>query len=302
MSFPVTGSVSRSAVNDYAGARTLLASIVTASVVMLTLLFLTPIFSHLPQNVVAAIIIVAMVNLIHLKELPFLVKNRKYTDILMFFVTIVVTVTWGAEAGIFCAVLASAVIVIKRGTNQKVKVQVLQNGFTSAPLTVLDSEKDMSRWDSGIITDGDAADIKNVEINLQNRLLEYCEIGRKEDDSPTKCVLCFTPPDSLYFGNCQIFRDLVFEESRSFANTYMHVIINLAHVDKLDISALMMLFEVNDECERRSIQVYFVGADEELKTELATKISKKFMLPCLSDVMQAISISSVSQLISVVAT
>jgi SulP family sulfate permease len=63
--FPVSGSFSRSAVNMNAGARTGLSSVFTALFVMLTLLFLTPLLYHLPQAVLAAIIIMAVMGLVN---------------------------------------------------------------------------------------------------------------------------------------------------------------------------------------------------------------------------------------------
>ncbi|MDW8469288.1 MAG: SulP family inorganic anion transporter [Burkholderiales bacterium] len=63
--FPASGSFSRSAVNFQAGARTGLASAVAAAIVMLTLLFLTPLLYHLPQAVLAAVIMMAVVSLVN---------------------------------------------------------------------------------------------------------------------------------------------------------------------------------------------------------------------------------------------
>lgn len=57
-SFPTTGGFSRSAVNEQLGARTNLTSIISASLVALTLLFLTPLFYYLPNAILAAIIMV----------------------------------------------------------------------------------------------------------------------------------------------------------------------------------------------------------------------------------------------------
>ncbi|MBU1237703.1 MAG: SulP family inorganic anion transporter [Gammaproteobacteria bacterium] len=65
-SFPVSGSFSRSAVNINAGAKTGMSSVFTGLFVLLTLLFLTPLLHHLPQAVLAAVIIMAVVGLINL--------------------------------------------------------------------------------------------------------------------------------------------------------------------------------------------------------------------------------------------
>ncbi len=58
---PVSTSLSASSLNDQTGARTPLASLTTGGVVVLTMLFLAPLFSQLPQAVLAAIIIEAVV-------------------------------------------------------------------------------------------------------------------------------------------------------------------------------------------------------------------------------------------------
>ena len=68
-SMPVSGSFSRSALNLAAGARTGMSAIFTALMVLLTLLFLTPLLYHLPKPVLAAIIMMAVVSLINFKAI-----------------------------------------------------------------------------------------------------------------------------------------------------------------------------------------------------------------------------------------
>jgi SulP family sulfate permease len=63
--FPVSGSFSRTAVNMNSGAKTGMSSVITALFVLLTLLFLTPLLYHLPQAVLAAIIIMAVIGLVN---------------------------------------------------------------------------------------------------------------------------------------------------------------------------------------------------------------------------------------------
>jgi SulP family sulfate permease len=64
---PVSGSFSRSALNLAAGARTGVSSIVSAGAVLLTILFFTPLLYHLPRPTLAAVIILAVFNLIDFK-------------------------------------------------------------------------------------------------------------------------------------------------------------------------------------------------------------------------------------------
>jgi len=66
---PVSGSFSRSALNLAAGARTGMSSIFSATAVLLTLLFFTPLLHHLPKPVLAAIIMMAVIGLISFRTI-----------------------------------------------------------------------------------------------------------------------------------------------------------------------------------------------------------------------------------------
>lgn len=64
-SYAVSGSFSRSAVNLQANAATGVSSVVTSLMVALTLLFFTPLLYHLPQSVLAAVIMMAVIGLVN---------------------------------------------------------------------------------------------------------------------------------------------------------------------------------------------------------------------------------------------
>ena len=67
--FPVSGSFSRSAVNLNANAKTGMSSVFASVIVLLTILFLTPLLYHLPQAVLAAVIIMAVSGLINFRAI-----------------------------------------------------------------------------------------------------------------------------------------------------------------------------------------------------------------------------------------
>jgi sulfate permease, SulP family len=67
--YPAGGGLSQTAVNDSAGAKSRLASVVTAGLAALTLLVLAPVFDDLPEAVLGAIVVVAAVGLILSPEL-----------------------------------------------------------------------------------------------------------------------------------------------------------------------------------------------------------------------------------------
>lgn len=65
-SYPTSGSFSRSAVNLQAGAISGLSSVFTSLAVVIVLLFFTPLLYHLPQAVLAAVIMMAVIGLINI--------------------------------------------------------------------------------------------------------------------------------------------------------------------------------------------------------------------------------------------
>jgi len=119
--YAVTGGFSRTAVNAQAGARTPIAAIVTASVVALTLLFLTPLFYFLPNAVLAAIIMTAVFGLIDVKEMRHLWHVKK-TDFAMLAITFLSTLSLGIEQGIIVGVVASIGVIVVRTTRPHVAV------------------------------------------------------------------------------------------------------------------------------------------------------------------------------------
>ena len=114
-SYPVTGGFSRTAVNDQAGAKTGLASIISALLIVLTLLFLTPLFYFLPKAILASVIMVAVFGLIDYNEAIHLWKSNR-TDFYMLLVTFLATLSLGIEQGIGIGVILSLAIIIFKTT------------------------------------------------------------------------------------------------------------------------------------------------------------------------------------------
>lgn len=118
---PVTGGFSRTAVNDQAGAKSGLASLISAALIVLTLLFLTPLFYNLPNAVLAAVILVAVAGLIDVKEAKHLWHNDR-SDFWMLAATFLITLSLGIETGIGAGVVLSLGMVIYRSTRPHVAV------------------------------------------------------------------------------------------------------------------------------------------------------------------------------------
>lgn len=66
--YPVSGSFSRSAVNDLAGAKTGMSGVFVSIFVLVALLFLAPYLYNLPKAVLASIVIIAVIGLVDFKK------------------------------------------------------------------------------------------------------------------------------------------------------------------------------------------------------------------------------------------
>ena len=120
-SYPVTGGFSRTAVNEQAGAKTGVSALISVVIVGLTLLFLTPLFYHLPNAILAAIIMVAVFGLIDTKYPLDLFKHRK-DEFLLLLLTFGVTLFVGIKEGILLGVLMSLLLLVYRTSKPHIAI------------------------------------------------------------------------------------------------------------------------------------------------------------------------------------
>tara|TARA_R110001606_G_scaffold23617_4_gene79060 strand:+ start:2283 stop:3968 length:1686 start_codon:yes stop_codon:yes gene_type:complete len=103
---PVTGGFSRSVVNFDAGAVSQAASLMTAAMIALVSLFLTPLLYSLPTATLAATIIVAVMALVDFSVIRKTWKISK-GDSFAILVTMLLTLSFGVEAGVSAGILVS---------------------------------------------------------------------------------------------------------------------------------------------------------------------------------------------------
>lgn len=107
--FPVTGGFARSVVNFDAGAQTPAAGVFTAAGILLAALLLTPALYYVPQAILSATIVVAVLSLVDLRILRSTwVYSR--SDFSAVFVTLLVTLAAGVETGLVAGVALSLVL------------------------------------------------------------------------------------------------------------------------------------------------------------------------------------------------
>ena len=127
---PVSTSLSASSLNDHAGAKTGLASLTSGVIVLLTLLFLAPLFSDLPKPVLAALIIEAVVmGMMNVPELRRLARVQRF-DFLLAGAAILGTLAFGVLAGVVIGIGLSLLWLISVTTRPAMPMLGRSSGTT----------------------------------------------------------------------------------------------------------------------------------------------------------------------------
>ncbi|CAN7011096.1 unnamed protein product [Brassica rapa subsp. trilocularis] len=127
--YVTTGSFSRSAVNYNAGAKTAASNIVLASTVLVTLLFLMPLFYYTPNLILAAIILTAVIGLIDYQAAYKLYKVDKFdffTCMCAFFGVLLVSVPLGLAIAVVVSVIKILLHVTRPNTLEFGNIQGTQ--------------------------------------------------------------------------------------------------------------------------------------------------------------------------------
>lgn len=129
-SYPVTGGLSRSAVNDESGAVSGISAIISSLVVALIIIFFTSYLFYLPKAILSSIIIVAVINLIDYKFPQKLFSNFK-DEFFLLLITFFTTIFFGIIEGIILGFFISTLIIIskfnKSGPSINYKIKYLLN-------------------------------------------------------------------------------------------------------------------------------------------------------------------------------
>lgn len=117
----VNGSLSRTMVNDQAGAKSGISLTLSAILVLLTLLFLTPLFFYLPKAILASVIMVAISKLINpMDAIGFYKSSMKefLTYLVTFLGVLLISIEWGIVLGLLFSL---ALKLFKDKSDDKVK-------------------------------------------------------------------------------------------------------------------------------------------------------------------------------------
>lgn len=102
----MNASNARTAAGDAAGQRTQVSSLVVFGALVLTLLFLTPLFTNLPEAALGAIVIHAVARLINVRPIMAL-KSRNTVDFWAAVATLIGVLVFDVLAGLMIGVVVS---------------------------------------------------------------------------------------------------------------------------------------------------------------------------------------------------
>ncbi|PID78468.1 MAG: sodium-independent anion transporter [Gammaproteobacteria bacterium] len=130
-SYPISGSFSRSAVNFDSGAVTGISSVITSFMVVLTLIFFTPLLYHLPQAVLAGVIMMAVFGLVNIQGFIHAWEAKK-SDGIISILTFLTTLALAPhlEKGIELGVVLSLVVFLYNNMRPKVSSLAMQEDMS----------------------------------------------------------------------------------------------------------------------------------------------------------------------------
>ena len=202
-SYPVTGGFSRSAVNYQAGAHTPLASIISAALVGLTLIFLTSLFYFLPEAILASVIMVAVAGLVDFSYAKQLWHDSK-PDFILLLITFLVTLHFSMVPGIVTGIVLSILVLLYKAAYPHIaRLGRVRGHHEFRNLTRF---KNLEVWENMLILRVDAP---LTFINIQT-VKDYIEQHIDESKTPIEAVVLDASPISYMDATAtQGLRDLM---------------------------------------------------------------------------------------------
>jgi len=220
----VNGSLSKTAVNASAGARSQLSGVIVAALTIITLIALTGLFEDLPEATLAAIVIAAVIDLINIPALVSLYRDysrrlgREYgfvarPDFIGAIAALLGVTIFDTLPGLFIGIAVSLLLLIYRAS----RPYIATLGKTPG-------------------TDG-----------------TYRDIDRNPDAHPPDHVVVLRIESGLYFANADAVRNQVLKAAT--ANGIRAVVLDAETIPFIDVTASKMLEELSDELHHRNVQL-----------------------------------------------
>ena len=230
--FIVAGGASQSAANDRAGARTQAASLVVAGLAVLTALFLTPLFFDLPEAVLGAIVLYAILGFFRVGALRRIAGLRRDGFAFALF-TLFAVLFLGVLTGLVLAVSLSLALLLARVARPSVAV------LGRAPRTSAEP------GDPGPPVYGDLA--ANPEFQA------------------LPGMLLVRPNGMVFFGSVRAVRQQVLDLARRTSPSPRLVLFDLELTPELDVETADVLAELRTTLAAGGVELWLAGAHGQVR-------------------------------------
>jgi high affinity sulfate transporter 1 len=215
----VNGSLSKTAVNGSAGARSQVSGIVVAVLTVVTLLFLTGLFESLPEATLAAVVIAALVELVDVRALRELYRVRTNVlgkvaarpDFVAALAALFGVLVFDTLPGLFIGIGVSLLLLVYRASRPHVAV------LGRAPGTEA----------------------------------QWTDLERHPENEQVPGVVVLRPESGLFFANA----DWVRSHIRAHAEHARAIVLDSESMPYVDVSAVRMLAELTEDLERRGVRL-----------------------------------------------
>ncbi len=222
----VNGSLSKTAVNGVAGAKSQLSGLVVAVLTIVTLLFLTGLFEELPEATLAAVVIAAVVELVDIGALRRLARvyggpvGKLYgvttrVDFTAAVAALVGVLVFDTLPGLFIGIGVSLTLLLYRAAHPHVAVL--------GRLAALGGRfGDVARFPDGVQEPG---------------------------------IVVLRVEGALFFANADTIRETV--RARAKEEGVRAIVLDAQTVPAIDVTAVGMLAELSEDLEREGVQLLF---------------------------------------------
>uniref|UniRef100_A0A1A9VVK2 SLC26A/SulP transporter domain-containing protein n=1 Tax=Glossina austeni TaxID=7395 RepID=A0A1A9VVK2_GLOAU len=173
-SMPITGSFTRTAINNSSGVKTPLGGAVTGTLVLMALAFLTKTFYYIPKATLAAIIIGAMIFMVEYDRVAEIWRSKKI-DFIPFLVTVLACLFWSLEYGIVAGILANMTFILYKSARpiiiiSKEEINCVQVGIVEVMETLCYSSAEYLKYQIMHFTSSQAEgnEIKLIILKIQD--------------------------------------------------------------------------------------------------------------------------------------
>ncbi|KNE58129.1 hypothetical protein AMAG_04946 [Allomyces macrogynus ATCC 38327] len=267
--YPAFGSLARSRVADRVGARTQLAGLVAAALVLVAIFCLLPCFEYLPKAVMASIILVAALSLVETHDIAFMLQLHAWKDLMFMLFTFALTVFVSIEAGVLVSIALSLLLVVKDVAIPRITLLGRVRPATPAAIPTA----------HGTAIPPSVLAQRRVKYRSMANF-QGAQIPTSDDDDAAGTVVVRID-EPLHFANTGELRDRLSRAERfgSLAAhpsetprrraPVRHVVFDVHHMPRIDASAVQILAEIVAQYRDRGVAVSFVRLRPALRKKFA---------------------------------